>query len=181
MAHFELRISGDTNDDAHIFGLFAGAGAGPAPVESTDSPPAEKPARPPRKNAKAEEAETAPTNKPVDPAVAAAQGGDAYEGKTQPNTGQKLTEKDVVMEKEVLLAAAATDEVGETTEVIAAAPSDVTLEQLKAVMTRALDKNSAKVCQDAVRASASGAASLSSADAEHYPAIYAALLPLAGE
>jgi hypothetical protein len=82
-------------------------------------------------------------------------------------TATKLVEKDVVLEKEVLLAAASADEA-------------VTLDDLKTLMTKALNANSAKTCQDAVRAAANGAPGLSAVAVEHYAAVRDALLPLAG-
>ena len=56
----------------------------------------------------------------------------------------------------------------------------VTLDDLKALMTKALNVNSAKTCQDAVRAAANGAPGLSAVAVEHYAAVRDALLPLAG-
>jgi len=70
----------------------------------------------------------------------------------------------------------------ETAVADAAASSDeaVTLDDLKALMTKALNANSAKTCQDAVRAAANGAPGLSAVAVEHYAAVRDALLPLAG-
>jgi hypothetical protein len=70
----------------------------------------------------------------------------------------------------------------ETVVADAAASSDeaVTLDDLKALMTKALNANSAKTCQDAVRAAANGAPGLSAVAVEHYAAVRDALLPLAG-
>jgi len=87
----------------------------------------------------------------VDPAVLAAQ-----------NSGQGAKET-VVIEQP----AASADEA-------------VTLDDLKALMTKALNANSAKTCQDAVRAAANGAPGLSAVAVEHYAAVRDALLPLAG-
>ena len=58
----------------------------------------------------------------------------------------------------------------------ASAPGDVTLDMLKEKMSELLKKGSAKAAQDLVRANANGAASLSSAAAVDYPALYAALV-----
>ena len=70
----------------------------------------------------------------------------------------------------------------ETAVADAAVSSDeaVTLDDLKALMTKALNTNSAKTCQDAVRAAANGAPGLSAVAVEHYAAVRDALLPLAG-
>ena len=70
----------------------------------------------------------------------------------------------------------------ETAVADAAVSSDeaVTLDDLKALMTKALNANSAKTCQDAVRAAANGAPGLSAVAVEHYAAVRDALLPLAG-
>jgi hypothetical protein len=87
----------------------------------------------------------------VDPAVLAAQ-----------NSGQGAKETVVVEQP-----AASADEA-------------VTLDDLKALMTKALNANSAKTCQDAVRAAANGAPGLSAVAVEHYAAVRDALLPLAG-
>ena len=92
-----------------------------------------------------------PTN--VDPAVLAAQ-----------NSGQGAKE---TVAPQQTAPAASSDEA-------------VTLDDLKALMTKALNANSAKTCQDAVRAAANGAPGLSAVAVEHYAAVRDALLPLVG-
>lgn len=191
MAQVHITLDTTDPDDAAILARIYG---GPAIVDASGLSAAEKPKRAARRGDKPEEGSTtdataaSPATEPVtpaeqqtpeqqkvvDPDIAAAQAGDAYAGKTQPVTGAKAPES----EPEV----SADDVMGETSGTpTAAAPQDVTLESLKAIMTKALAKNSAKVCQDAVRGAADGAASLTAAAAQHYPAIYAALSPLAAE
>ncbi|MFX5226054.1 hypothetical protein ABTC73_20870, partial [Acinetobacter baumannii] len=76
MAHFELRISGTTDnpEDLGVFALLAGVKAGPAPVDAAGLTAADKPKRTSRKGDKAEEGSTAdataasPATEPVTPA-----------------------------------------------------------------------------------------------------------------
>ncbi len=151
MAKYTLTIETEDSDEFVAIANRLGGVAAPA----SEAAPAKQPraAKP-----KAEEPVREQVGQPeppvqptnVDPAVLAAQ-----------NSGQGAKET-VVAD-----AAASSDEA-------------VTLDDLKALMTKALNANSAKTCQDAVRAAANGAPGLSAVAVEHYAAVRDALLPLAG-
>ncbi len=159
MAQYTLTIHTEDSDEfATIAARLAGA-APSAPTNVNEAAPvaakqqrAAKPKaeEPVREQVGQPEPPVQPTN--VDPAVLAAQ-----------NSGQGAKET-VVKEQP---AAASSDEA-------------VTLDDLKALMTKALNANSAKTCQDAVRAAANGAPGLSAVAVEHYAAVRDALLPLVG-
>jgi len=126
------------------------ASAAPAKQPRAAKPKAEEPVR---EQVGQPEPPVQPTN--VDPAVLAAQ-----------NSGQGAKET-AVADAAAAQGASFSDEA-------------VTLDDLKALMTKALNANSAKTCQDAVRAAANGAPGLSAVAVEHYAAVRDALLPLAG-
>ena len=152
MAKYTLTIETEDSDEFVAIANRLGGVAAPA----SEAAPAKQPraAKP-----KAEEPVREQVGQPeppvqptnVDPAVLAAQ-----------NSGQGAKETVVVEQP-----AASADEA-------------VTLDDLKALMTKALNANSAKTCQDAVRAAANGAPGLSAVAVEHYAAVRDALLPLAG-
>lgn len=182
MAHFNLSISGDLtdDDDRMIFALLAGktiaAGPGPAPADASGLSAADEPKRAVRKGAKAAEGskpdETAasPSTEPptpkvqqtdeqqkaVDPGVAAAQAGG--------DTGAAGSTKQVEQVEETKPAPSAK------------APGDVTLDDLKVLLTKAMGFNAAKTLQDVIRATA-GVPGLSQAEAKDYPALHEALKP----
>lgn len=164
MAKYTLTIETEDSDEfVAIANRLGGAvvatnEAAPAKQTRAAKPKAEEPVR---EQVGQPEPPVQPTT--VDPAILAAQNS----GQGAKETAPKLVEKDVVQEKEVLLAAGLSDEA-------------VTLDDLKALMTKALNANSAKTCQDAVRAAANGAPGLSAVAVEHYAAVRDALLPLAG-
>jgi outer membrane biosynthesis protein TonB len=168
VAKYTLTIETEDSDEfAAIANRLAGADAQRA------DPPAPWPPRPTNEAAPAKQTRAAkpkaeepvreqvgqpeppvqPTN--VDPAVLAAQ-----------NSGQGA--------KETAVADAA------AAQGASFSGEAVTLDDLKALMTKALNANSAKTCQDAVRAAANGAPGLSAVAVEHYAAVRDALLPLAG-
>lgn len=161
MAQYTLTIHTEDSDE---FATIAARLAGAAPSAPTNvneaAPVAAKPARavkpkaeePVREQVGQPEPPVQPTN--VDPAVLAAQ-----------NSGQGA--KETVAPPQQTAPAASSDEA-------------VTLDDLKALMTKALNANSAKTCQDAVRAAANGAPGLSAVAVEHYAAVRDALLPLVG-
>lgn len=162
MAKYTLTIETEDSDEfATIAARLAGA-APSAPTNVNEATPAAPKQQRAAKPAKAEEPvreqvghpepPVQPTN--VDPAVLAAQ-----------NSGQGA--KETVAPPQQTTPAASSDEV-------------VTLDDLKALMTKALNANSAKTCQDAVRAAANGAPGLSAVAVEHYAAVRDALLPLVG-
>ena len=152
MAKYTLTIETEDSDEFVAIANRLGGVAAPA----SEAAPAKQPraAKP-----KAEEPVREQVGQPeppvqptnVDPAVLAAQ-----------NSGQGA--KETVAQQP---AAASSDEA-------------VTLDDLKALMTKALNANSAKTCQDAVRAAANGAPGLSAVAVEHYAAVRDALLPLVG-
>jgi hypothetical protein len=152
VAKYTLTIETEDSDEFVAIANRLGGVAAPA----SEAAPAKQPraAKP-----KAEEPVREQVGQPeppvqptnVDPAVLAAQ-----------NSGQGAKETVVVEQP-----AASADEA-------------VTLDDLKALMTKALNANSAKTCQDAVRAAANGAPGLSAVAVEHYAAVRDALLPLAG-
>ena len=157
MAKYTLTIETEDSDE---FVAIANRLGGAAPQHSV--PASEAPVAPKQQRAakpKAEEPVREQVGQPeppvqptnVDPDVLAAQ-----------NSGQGAKET-VVKEQP----AASSDEA-------------VTLDDLKALMTKALNANSAKTCQDAVRAAANGAPGLSAVAVEHYAAVRDALLPLVG-
>lgn len=163
MAKYTLTIETEDSDEfATIAARLAGAAPQPAdpPYPTNDAPVAAKQTRaakpkaeePVREQVGHPEPPVQPTN--VDPAVLAAQ-----------NSGQGA--KETVAPPQQTTPAASSDEV-------------VTLDDLKALMTKALNANSAKTCQDAVRAAANGAPGLSAVAVEHYAAVRDALLPLVG-
>lgn len=158
MAQYTLTIHTEDSDEfATIAARLAGA-APSAPTNVNEAAPVaakqQRAAKP-----KAEEPVREQVGQPeppvqptnVDPAVLAAQ-----------NSGQGA--KETVVQQP---AAASSDEA-------------VTLDDLKTLMTKALNANSAKTCQDAVRAAANGAPGLSAVAVEHYAAVRDALLPLVG-
>ena len=166
MASFHFHFEGNTDSPYDVntlvslmAGLAGASGAAPsAPTNVNEAAPVaakqQRAAKP-----KAEEPVREQVGQPeppvqptnVDPAVLAAQ-----------NSGQGA--KETVVQPP---AAASSDEA-------------VTLDDLKALMTKALNANSAKTCQDAVRAAANGAPGLSAVAVEHYAAVRDALLPLVG-
>lgn len=155
MAKFTITV--ETEDSDEFAGIAARlAGAAPS-APTNEAPVAAKQTR--AAKPKAEEPVREQVGQPeppvqptnVDPAVLAAQ-----------NSGQGA--KETVVQQP---AAASSDEA-------------VTLDDLKALMTKALNANSAKTCQDAVRAAANGAPGLSAVAVEHYAAVRDALLPLVG-
>lgn len=165
MAKYTLTIETEDSDEFVAIANRLGGAVAPtneaAPAKQTRAakPKAEEPVR---EQVGQPEPPVQPTT--VDPAILAAQNS----GQGAKETAPKLVEKDVVQEKEVLLDAAVSSD------------EPVTLDDLKALMTKALNANSAKTCQDAVRAAANGAPGLSAVAVEHYAAVRDALLPLAG-
>jgi hypothetical protein len=155
VAKYTLTIETEDSDEFAAIANRLADGAQPA-APTNEVPPAKQPraAKPKVEEPMREQVgQPEPPVQPttVDPAVLAAQ-----------NSGQGAKET-VVIEQP-------------------AAPADeaVTLDDLKALMTKALNANSAKTCQDAVRAAANGAPGLSAVAVEHYAAVRDALLPLAG-
>jgi hypothetical protein len=156
VAKYTLTIETEDSDEFvaianRLGGVAAPASeAAPAKQPRAAKPKAEEPVR---EQVGQPEPPVQPTN--VDPAVLAAQ-----------NSGQGA--------KETVPGKPSVPSTGET------ADEAVTLDDLKALMTKALNANSAKTCQDAVRAAANGAPGLSAVAVEHYAAVRDALLPLAG-
>ncbi len=155
MAKYTLTIETEDSDEFAAIANRLADGAQPI-APTNEAPPAKQPraAKPKVEEPVREQVgQPEPPVQPttVDPAVLAAQ-----------NSGQGAKETAVVEQP-----AASADE-------------PVTLDDLKALMTKALNANSAKTCQDAVRAAANGAPGLSAVAVEHYAAVRDALLPLAG-
>lgn len=159
MAHFELRISGDVQELGEIAAALGGtqqitvAQPGPAPVDAAGLTAAEKPKRATRKGDKPEEGSTTdataaspatelPTpaiqqtveqQKAVDPDVLAAQNGGG-----PVNTSPAPAEEPVVEEQPE-----------ETTSTPSAtAPGDVTMDDLKALLSQSLSETSAKASKE---------------------------------
>ena len=152
MAHYTLTIQTEDSDEfAAIAARLSGTAATPAAAPANEAPVAAKPAR--AAKPKAEEPVQEQVGQPEPP--------------VQPTT----------VDPAVL---AAQNGGAPEKESIVSTGEAVTLDDLKALMTKALNVNSAKTCQDAVRAAANGAPGLSAVAVEHYAAVRDALLPLVG-
>ena len=152
MAKYTLTIETEDSDEFVAIANRLGGVAAPASEAAPAKQPRAAKPRPEESVPRELVGQPEPPAQPtnVDPAVLAAQ-----------NSGQGAKETAVA-------------------DAVASSDEAVTLDDLKALMTKALNANSAKTCQDAVRAAANGAPGLSAVAVEHYAAVRDALLPLAG-